>query len=66
MVEDLAKDLVELYAKRQAKEGFRFTEDTVWQKEFEEMFPYEETDDQLISIEETKKRYGKQKKLWTA
>jgi len=55
MVEDLAKDLVDLYAKRQAKEGFRFTEDTVWQKEFEEMFPYEETDDQLISIEETKK-----------
>ncbi|WP_113673179.1 transcription-repair coupling factor [Vallitalea guaymasensis] len=54
IVEDLAKDLVGLYAKRQAKEGYEFTTDTVWQKEFEEMFPYEETDDQLIAIEETK------------
>lgn len=54
IVEDLAKDLVELYAKRQAKEGYEFTGDTIWQKEFEEMFPYEETDDQLIAIEETK------------
>ncbi|GKX30542.1 transcription-repair-coupling factor [Vallitalea longa] len=54
IVEDLAKDLVELYAKRQAKQGYEFSGDTVWQKEFEEMFPYEETDDQLIAIEETK------------
>lgn len=54
MVEDLAKDLVGLYAKRQAKKGYQYTEDTVWQKEFEEMFPYEETDDQLIAIEDTK------------
>ncbi|MCT4542781.1 MAG: transcription-repair coupling factor [Vallitalea sp.] len=54
-VEDLAKDLVQLYAKRQAKVGYNFSEDTVWQREFEEMFPYEETDDQLIAIEETKK-----------
>jgi transcription-repair coupling factor (superfamily II helicase) len=54
IVEDLAKDLVALYAKRQAKVGYEFTTDTVWQKEFEEMFPYEETDDQLIAIEETK------------
>lgn len=54
IVEDLAKDLVGLYAKRQAKVGYEFTTDTVWQKEFEEMFPYEETDDQLIAIEETK------------
>jgi transcription-repair coupling factor (superfamily II helicase) len=55
VVEDLAKDLVDLYAKRQSKEGYNFSEDTVWQREFEEMFPYEETDDQLIAIEEAKK-----------
>ena len=50
----IAKELVELYAKRQAREGFAFTADTVWQKEFEEMFPYEETDDQMNAIEATK------------
>ncbi|NMA85195.1 MAG: transcription-repair coupling factor [Epulopiscium sp.] len=54
-VADLAKDLVELYAKRQQAVGYSFSEDTVWQKEFEELFPYEETDDQLVAIEETKK-----------
>lgn len=54
-VKDIAKDLVELYAKRQEKQGFQFGPDTVWQKEFEEAFPYEETDDQLTAIEATKK-----------
>lgn len=54
-VKDIAKDLVELYAARQAKEGHAFCKDTVWQKEFEEMFPYEETEDQIRAIEETKK-----------
>ena len=43
----MAKELVRLYAIRQKVEGYRFSQDTVWQKEFEEMFPYEETDDQL-------------------
>lgn len=46
----VAKDLVELYAARQQKEGFRFGRDTVWQREFEEMFPFEETEDQLAAI----------------
>ncbi|MBR3039144.1 MAG: transcription-repair coupling factor [Lachnospiraceae bacterium] len=50
----VAKDLVELYAARQRGEGHRFSKDTVWQKEFEEMFPYEETEDQLEAIEATK------------
>ena len=54
-VKDLAKDLVELYALRSAKKGFACEEDTVWQKELEELFPYEETDDQLRAIEEIKK-----------
>lgn len=54
-VEAVAKDLVELYAKRQNEAGYQFRKDTVWQKEFEEMFPYEETDDQVSAIEDTKK-----------
>lgn len=53
-VDEVAKDLVELYAKRQAKQGFVFSKDTVWQQEFEETFPYDETDDQLAAIAETK------------
>ena len=54
-VEEVAKDLVELYATRSKIKGFEFTPDTVWQQEFEEMFPYEETLDQLNAIEDTKK-----------
>lgn len=54
-VEELAKDLIELYAKREVKKGHVFNKDTLWQQEFEEMFPYEETDDQVNAIEETKK-----------
>ncbi len=53
-VEAVAKDLVELYAIRQQSEGFCYGEDTVWQKEFEEMFPFEETEDQLQAIADTK------------
>ncbi|MBR3807346.1 MAG: transcription-repair coupling factor [Lachnospiraceae bacterium] len=54
-VNEVAKDLVQLYAIRQQKEGYPFSKDTVWQKEFEEMFPFEETADQLTAIEDTKK-----------
>ncbi len=54
-VQEIAEDLVRLYAARQAREGFAYSTDTVWQKEFEEMFPYEETQDQLDAIEATKK-----------
>lgn len=54
-VKEIAKDLVELYAARQQQAGFVYGEDTVWQKEFEEMFPFEETDDQLLAIEATKR-----------
>ncbi|NDL66371.1 transcription-repair coupling factor [Anaerotalea alkaliphila] len=53
-VEELAKDLVELYARRENEKGHAYGPDTPWQREFEEMFPYEETDDQLTAIEETK------------
>ena len=54
-VKEIARDLVELYAIRQEKEGFVYGEDTVWQKEFEEMFPFEETEDQLLAIEAVKR-----------
>ena len=54
-VRDIAKELVELYAIRQEKEGYVCGPDTVWQREFEEMFPYEETEDQLAAIEDTKR-----------
>lgn len=50
----MAKDLIDLYAQRQMEKGHCFSADTVWQKEFEDSFPYEETDDQLRSIEEIK------------
>lgn len=54
-VKDIAKELVELYAIRQAKEGYVYDKDSVWQKEFEELFPYDETQDQLNAIEDTKR-----------
>lgn len=54
-IEDMTKDLVELYAKREKIKGYKFSKDTLWQSEFETLFPYQETDDQIKSIEETKK-----------
>ena len=53
-VNEVAKELVELYAIRQQKQGFSYGKDTVWQQEFEEMFVYEETEDQLAAIADTK------------
>ena len=53
-VREVAEDLVKLYAARQHADGFVYGPDTVWQKEFEEMFPFEETEDQLQAIEDTK------------
>ena len=53
-VGEIAKDLVQLYAARSQNAGYQYGKDTVWQKEFEEMFPYEETDDQLSAIADTK------------
>jgi len=53
-VQEIAKELVELYAARQQKEGFVYGMDTIWQKEFEETFSFEETEDQLAAIEAAK------------
>ena len=50
----MAKDLIDLYAQRKMEKGYSFGPDTVWQREFEDSFPYEETDDQLRSIVEIK------------
>ena len=54
-IEDMTKDLVELYARREKIKGYKFSKDTLWQGEFETLFPYQETDDQIKAIEETKK-----------
>jgi len=54
-VKELAKDLLMLYAIRETSQGYAFAADSVWQKEFEDAFPYEETQDQLRAIEEIKK-----------
>ncbi|HAA34089.1 MAG TPA: transcription-repair coupling factor, partial [Firmicutes bacterium] len=53
-VQDLARDLLSLYAAREAVTGHAFSPDHPWQAEFEERFPYEETQDQLRSIQEVK------------
>ena len=54
-LEAVAKDLIELYARRQKIKGFSFSPDTPWQKQFEDSFPYTETDDQLRCIQDVKK-----------
>lgn len=54
-VKQIAGDLVKLYALREERNGFVYGPDTVWQREFEELFPYQETEDQLLAIEDTKR-----------
>lgn len=54
-LKDMAKGLIDLYAKRHQQKGYKFSPDTVWQHEFEESFPFEETEDQLRCIEEVKR-----------
>ena len=62
-VEDIAEDLIKLYAKREAAKGHGFSEDSEWQQQFEDLFPYEETPDQLTSIVEVKKDMEKQRPM---
>ena len=62
-IKQLAFDLVELYAKRQAVDGFAFSPDTVWQTQFEDDFPYQETEDQLNAIKEIKKDMESKKSM---
>jgi len=53
-INEIAEDLVKLYAMRSTVKGHKFPKDTQWQKQFEDEFPFEETPDQLTSIEEIK------------
>ncbi|MFS8612948.1 MAG: transcription-repair coupling factor, partial [Planifilum fulgidum] len=62
-VKDIAAELIELYAKRQAAKGYAFSKDTPFQREFDAMFPYEETPDQLRSIEEIKRDMERDKPM---
>ncbi|GIO35018.1 MULTISPECIES: transcription-repair coupling factor [Paenibacillus] len=62
-VQDIADDLIKLYAERQATPGYAFEKDTAEQREFEEMFPYDETRDQLRAIEEIKKDMEKNRPM---
>lgn len=62
-LQEIAKDLIELYAKRQKIRGFKFSADTPWQKQFEDSFPYTETDDQLRCIQDVKKDMEKEQPM---
>ncbi len=62
-VEDIADELIELYAKRESEKGYAFPPDNQDQVDFENRFPYTETDDQLRSIEEIKKDMQKEKPM---
>ncbi len=61
--QDMAKELVELYAQRESIKGIGFSADTEWQRDFEAAFPYEETDDQLRCIEEVKRDMEKSRPM---
>ena len=54
-INEIAQDLVKLYAARATLKGHSFGKDTEWQRQFEDEFPYEETPDQLASLEEIKR-----------
>ncbi|HZK57293.1 MAG TPA: transcription-repair coupling factor [Clostridia bacterium] len=62
-IEDMAEDLLRLHAEREKTKGFKFSEDTDWQKQFEDLFPYVETPDQLKCIEEVKRDMEKEKAM---
>ena len=62
-VEDIAEDLIKLYAEREAAVGYAFHPDGEMQREFETSFPYQETEDQLRSIQEIKKDMEKERPM---
>ncbi len=62
-IEDIADDLIELYAKRDSEKGYAFPRDDTYQEEFDNQFPYSETPDQLRSIEEIKHDMEKAKPM---
>jgi len=54
-IEDMTEELMKLYIERSKEKGYAFSEDTEWQNQFESIFPYQETEDQLRCIEEIKR-----------
>ncbi|MFD0897148.1 transcription-repair coupling factor [Loigolactobacillus binensis] len=62
-IEDIADDLIELYAQREAEKGFAFSPDNDYQREFEDAFPYTETADQLRSVAEIKHDMEREKPM---
>ena len=60
-IRDIAGDLLKLYAQRESVPGYAFDRDTPWQREFEDNFPYEETPDQIMAIEDIKRDMEKPK-----
>ncbi len=62
-VKDIADELIKLYADRQEAPGFAFSQDSAYQSEFEAMFPYEETPDQLRAITEIKTNMEKKQPM---
>lgn len=60
-VKELAEDLVSIYSERIHKKGHKYSEDTLWQHQFEDSFPYDETEGQLQSIDEIKKDMQQEK-----
>ena len=62
-LQEVARNLIELYAKRERAKGYAFSKDTPWQKQFEDDFPFKETEDQLRCIEEVKKDMEMQKPM---
>ena len=64
--QEMAKELIALYARRQQAQGYAFPEDNEWQRDFETRFEYDETADQLTSAAEIKKGTWKSPTRWTA
>ena len=62
-IAEMTDELIDLYAKRKMKKGFAFSKDDIWQKEFEDRFPFVETDDQLRAAEEIKKDMEKEESM---
>lgn len=62
-IQDMAEDLLQLYATRESMEGFAFAPDTPWQRQFEDDFPYQETPDQFKAIQDTKRDMEERKPM---
>lgn len=62
-IQEMAEELLRLYAVRESKEGYAFSPDTPWQRQFEDGFPHQETPDQLKAIHEVKRNMESRKPM---